>query len=121
MKSLAIIGTGIAGMACGYYLHKEYAVTVYEKNDYVGGHTHAVDVEEDARFIPIDTGFIIYNEVSYPHLTKLFEELGVATQPSDMSFEACSTNRRDSSFAAPASPGFLPRGKIFSIQNSGCC
>ena len=86
MKSLAIIGTGIAGMACGYYLHKDYAVTVYEKNDYVGGHTHAVDVEEEARFIPIDIGFIVYNEVSYPNLTALFAELGVATQPSEMSF-----------------------------------
>jgi len=86
MKSLAIIGTGIAGMACGYYLQNEYALTVYEKNDYVGGHTHAVDVEEDARFIPIDTGFIVYNEVNYPNLTTLFQELGVATQPSDMSF-----------------------------------
>ena len=86
MKSLAIIGTGIAGMACGYHLHNDYAVTVYEKNNYIGGHTNAVDVEEDARFMPIDTGFIVYNEVNYPQLTKLFNDLGVATQPSDMSF-----------------------------------
>jgi len=86
MKSLAIIGTGIAGMACGYRLHKEYHVTVYEKNRYAGGHTNAVDVEEEARLFPIDTGFIVYNEVNYPQLTQLFRELGVASKPAPMSF-----------------------------------
>src|SRR5262249_43466760 len=51
-----------------------------------GGHTNAVDVHEDGRMFPVDTGFIVYNEVTYPHLTRLFRELGVVTEPSQMSF-----------------------------------
>src|SRR5471030_2266246 len=86
MKSLAVIGTGIAGMACAYRLRKDFALTVYEKNDYVGGHTNTVYALEDERAIPIDTGFMVYNEVTYPHLTRLFAELGVQTKPAPMSF-----------------------------------
>jgi len=86
MKTLAIIGTGIAGMACGYHLQKRFDLTVYEKNDYVGGHTNTVEVEEAGKRLPIDTGFMVYNEVTYPHLVQLFKELGVRTKPTSMSF-----------------------------------
>lgn len=86
MKRLAIIGTGIAGMVCGYRLHKKYDLTVYEKNDYIGGHTNTVFALEDGRVIPIDTGFMVYNEVTYPALTQLFAELDVKTQPAPMTF-----------------------------------
>jgi predicted NAD/FAD-binding protein len=86
MQSMALIGTGIAGMACGHFLHPHFDLTIYEKNDYIGGHTHTVFAEEDRRSVPIDTGFMVYNEVTYPHLTKLFETLGVATQSTTMSF-----------------------------------
>ena len=59
---------------------------VYEKNSYIGGHTNTVDVEEDGNKIPIDTGFIVYNEVNYPNLVKLFKKLNVPVKNSDMSF-----------------------------------
>ncbi len=86
MASIAIIGTGIAGMACGYFLHDRHDLTFYEKNDYIGGHTNTVLVEEDGEQIPIDTGFIVYNEVTYPNLTKLLAKLGVETSRSSMTF-----------------------------------
>ncbi|HSP06856.1 MAG TPA: FAD-dependent oxidoreductase [Acidobacteriota bacterium] len=86
MESIAIIGTGIAGMACGHFLHRRCAVTFYERNDYIGGHTNTVTVTENGREIPIDTGFMVYNEVTYRHLTALFRELDVPTKNTSMSF-----------------------------------
>src|SRR5438309_10220791 len=86
MKTLAIIGTGIAGMACGHFLHPRYELTLYERNPYAGGHTNTVEVDEDGTSVPIDTGFMVYNEVTYPELTKLFRDLNVATKPTSMSF-----------------------------------
>jgi predicted NAD/FAD-binding protein len=86
MQSLAIIGTGIAGLGCAHFLQHRYQLTLYEKNDYPGGHTNTVQVDDHGRKVSIDTGFITYNEVTYPNLTRLFRELGVATRASSMSF-----------------------------------
>nr|WP_051061405.1 FAD-dependent oxidoreductase [Leptospira weilii] len=85
-ESLAIIGTGIAGMGCAHFLQKEYDLTIFEKGSYIGGHTNTVDVDEDGTKIPIDTGFIVFNHVTYPNLKRLFEELNVPTEKSSMSF-----------------------------------
>ena len=86
MKRVAIIGTGIAGLGCAHFLHHRCDLTLYEKNDYAGGHTNTVSVAEANRSVPIDTGFMVFNEVTYPNLTRLFRELGVATKPTKMSF-----------------------------------
>ena len=86
MKRVAIIGTGIAGLGCAQDLHDQVELTLYEKNDYVGGHTHTVVVNEGASQIPIDTGFMVYNETTYPQLTQLFSKLSVPTQATSMSF-----------------------------------
>ncbi|MBI2270024.1 MAG: FAD-dependent oxidoreductase [Bacteroidetes bacterium] len=86
MESLAIIGTGIAGMTCAHYLHKKYNITIYEKNNYVGGHTNTITVDEDGTQIYIDTGFMVFNHATYPLLTKLFKDLNVPTKPTSMSF-----------------------------------
>ena len=86
MKRAAIIGTGIAGLGCAHFLHRRYDLVVYEKHDYPGGHTNTVSVAEGSRSVPIDTGFMVFNRVTYPNLTRLFEELGVAIKPTDMSF-----------------------------------
>ncbi len=86
MKRTAIIGTGIAGLGCAHFLYRRTDLTLYEKNDYAGGHTNTVTVAEADRSLPIDTGFMVFNEVTYPHLTRLFRELAVAVKPTQMSF-----------------------------------
>ena len=86
MESIAIIGTGIAGMGCGHFLHNRYDIEFYEQNSYIGGHTNTVFVEEEGRKIPIDTGFIVFNNVTYPNLVRLFKQLNVEVKPTKMSF-----------------------------------
>jgi len=88
---VAIIGSGIAGLTVAHHLQGRAHVTLFEANDYFGGHTHTVDVTlPDAQGQPVthgvDTGFLVFNERTYPHLIALFLELGVPTAPSDMSF-----------------------------------
>jgi uncharacterized protein len=85
-QTVAIVGTGIAGMACARSLSDQFDLTLFEKNDYFGGHTNTVIVTEGRNRIPIDTGFMVYNEATYPNLVKLFDELGVQTMETDMSF-----------------------------------
>jgi len=86
MQSLAIIGTGIAGLGSAYFLHHRFDLTVFEQSDYAGGHTNTITVDEQGRSVPIDTGFMVFNHVTYPNLTRVFRELGVATKPTEMSF-----------------------------------
>jgi len=86
MESIAIIGTGIAGMGCAHYLHQHYNISLFEQNSYTGGHTNTVYVTEGEKKIPVDTGFIVFNHQTYPNLVKLFHELKVDTVPTDMSF-----------------------------------
>ncbi len=83
---IAIVGTGISGMACAHFLSREHDVTLFEKDDRVGGHSHTVMVDEGTGQIPVDTGFMVYNEVTYPLLTRIFRELEVETKPTAMSF-----------------------------------
>ncbi|MEO6882978.1 MAG: FAD-dependent oxidoreductase [Bacteroidia bacterium] len=86
MKKIAIIGTGIAGMGCGHLLKGIFDITFFEQNDYVGGHTNTITITEDGKDIFIDTGFMVFNHVTYPNLTALFAELNVPTKKTTMSF-----------------------------------
>ncbi len=84
---IAIVGAGISGLGSAYYLEKSgHAVTLFEAADYFGGHTHTVDVTLDGITAPVDTGFLVCNDHTYPNLLKLFAELAVDLAPSDMSF-----------------------------------
>lgn len=83
---IAIVGTGIAGMACGHYLQKKADIFFYEKNDYAGGHTNTISLDVDGKEINIDTGFMVFNHVTYPLLIKLFTELNIPSYKTDMSF-----------------------------------
>jgi len=86
MSTIAIIGTGIAGLGAAHFLHPHHRISLFEQNDYTGGHTNTITVDEAGRPVPIDTGFMVFNHATYPNLVRLFEELGVATQKTDMSF-----------------------------------
>jgi predicted NAD/FAD-binding protein len=83
---IAIIGGGISGLVAAYLLQGEHEVTLFEANDYVGGHTHTIDVERWGQHYAVDTGFIVFNEKTYPNFVKLLKRLGVASQPSHMTF-----------------------------------
>lgn len=83
---IAVIGSGISGMAAAYRLSRTHDVTVYEAGSHIGGHTHTVDVEHHGRNYAVDTGFIVYNDWTYPNFIRLLDEIHVPWQPSQMSF-----------------------------------
>jgi uncharacterized protein len=83
---IAIIGSGIAGLGCAWFLHRRHGITVYEADEHIGGHSNTIAVQEEEREVAIDTGFMVYNEVTYPNLTRLFSELAVPTKATSMSF-----------------------------------
>lgn len=83
---IAIVGSGISGLVAAYLLSRHHDITVFERNDYIGGHTHTVPVDHDGVRYPVDTGFIVFNRQYYPNFTTLLDRLGVASQPTSMSF-----------------------------------
>lgn len=83
---IAVVGSGIAGLASAWLLSRRHEVTLFEAGDHFGGHTHTHEIEIFERRHAIDTGFIVHNPLHYPLLTRMFEELGVASQPTTMSF-----------------------------------
>jgi len=83
---IAVVGTGIAGMVAAYKLHREHDITVFEADERIGGHTNTVDVDIDGVKTPIDTGFIVFNDRTYPLFRQLLSELRVPSQPTTMSF-----------------------------------
>jgi uncharacterized protein len=83
---IAIIGAGIAGLTCAHLLHPRHEITVFEAAERPGGHTRTVEVETERELHRVDTGFIVFNDRNYPGFQRLLERLGVATQPSTMSF-----------------------------------
>ena len=83
---IAIIGSGIAGNVVARHLHQAHEITVFEAADHIGGHTHTHDIALDGEHHQIDTGFIVFNDWTYPNFIELLDELGVASQPSPMSF-----------------------------------
>lgn len=86
-SSIAVVGAGVAGLTASHILQRRYRITLFERNDYAGGHTHTVVVPDGPdRGTPVDTGFIVMNHRNYPLLTRLLDQLGVALRDSEMSF-----------------------------------
>jgi predicted NAD/FAD-binding protein len=83
---IAIVGSGVSGLVAARLLHTHHEITVFEADDRIGGHVHTWDVESGGRPYAVDSGFIVYNERNYPNFTRLLAQMGVATQPSTMSF-----------------------------------
>ncbi|MFC6669170.1 FAD-dependent oxidoreductase [Marinobacterium aestuariivivens] len=78
---IAVVGSGISGLSCAWLLSRQHQVTLFEKDDRLGGHSNTVELDLDGRQTPVDTGFIVYNPVNYPNLVRLFETLGSKAAP----------------------------------------
>lgn len=110
--NIAVIGSGAAGLTAAHLLAQKHRVTLYEKNDYLGGHTNTITLSRgpDAG-TPVDTGFIVYNDQNYPTLIRLLQQLGISGQPSDMSF---SFSSRSHHFEYSS---YVPRGLLAQTKN----
>lgn len=116
MKKLAIIGSGIAGLGCAYFLHKHFHITIFERNSYVGGHTNTIDVPEGNTSVSLDTGFMVFNHVTYPNLTRLFRELNISTRPTDMSISVQNADDKLEWCGSSLNQVFGQRKNIFSFK-----
>ena len=85
-RRIAVVGSGVSGLVASYLLHPEHDVTLFEADDYIGGHVHTLEVEQEGRPFSVDTGFIVFNEPNYPWFCRLLRRLGVASRPTEMSF-----------------------------------
>ncbi|QOR40201.1 FAD-dependent oxidoreductase [Billgrantia diversa] len=92
-QRIAVVGSGISGMAAAWYLSARHQVTLFEAESRLGGHTATVDIELEGHRYAIDTGFIVFNDWTYPHFQRLLTRLGVASQPTEMSFSLHETAR----------------------------
>ena len=106
MKTVAVIGAGISGLAAAHFLSRRYRVDLFEKESRLGGHTNTVVVDEPNGAVALDTGFLVHNDRTYPNLVRLFGELGVATRNSDMSF-AVSCRRTGLEYSSRGANGFF--------------
>ena len=113
---IAIIGTGISGLTTAYLLNKKHAVTVFEKNDYVGGHTHTHNINLNNKNYAVDSGFICYNENTYPNFIKLLKILGVESQKTTMGFSVKSKKKKLEYAGNSLNSLFSQRKNIFSIS-----
>jgi len=106
MKTVAVIGGGISGLAAAYFLSRRHRVHLFEKEPRLGGHTNTVVVDGADGAVALDTGFLVHNDRTYPNLVRLFGELGVATRDSDMSF-AVSCRRTGLEYSSRGANGFF--------------
>jgi predicted NAD/FAD-binding protein len=109
-KTIAVIGSGIAGMSAAWLLSQRHDITIYEKNERLGGHSNTVTVTTSSGSTPVDTGFIVFNDLTYPNLVALFAHLGVATKLSDMSF-GVSLNGGRTEYSSVGASAFLAGGR----------
>ena len=89
---VAVIGSGISGLSSAYYLSKKYKVDLFEKDDHFGGHSYTYEIKERDKIVPVDLGFIVFNEVTYPNLIKFFKHLNIPYEKSNMSFSVSIKN-----------------------------
>jgi predicted NAD/FAD-binding protein len=104
--TVAVVGSGISGLAAAYFLSRRHTVSLYEKNQRLGGHTNTVVVDDPAGRLPLDTGFLVHNDRTYPNLVRLFREIGVRTRDSDMSFSV-SCRRTGLEYSSRGASGFF--------------
>ncbi|PAC32863.1 NAD(P)/FAD-dependent oxidoreductase [Flectobacillus sp. BAB-3569] len=117
MEKIAIIGTGIAGMGCGHFLHQDYDISLFEQNNYIGGHTNTVTVDEAGTHVHIDTGFMVFNFQTYPNLCKLFDEINAPIKKTDMSFSVQHVPSKLEYCGSGFNGLFAQRKQLFSLKH----
>lgn len=113
---IAIIGGGISGLTSAFYLSKQHEVTLFEANNYIGGHTDTHEIRVEGVDYTIDTGFIVFNQQNYPHFTELLNTLEVSSQATQMSFSVSNTQTRLEYNATDLNRLFCQRRNIFSLR-----
>ena len=113
---IAIIGSGISGLTSAYLLNRKHDVTIFEANDYIGGHTHTHNIDIDGSSYSVDTGFIVYNEKTYPNFIKLLDELNIQRQLSTMGFSVKSATQDYEYAGESLNTLFAKRTNIFRIS-----
>ena len=115
-RKIAVVGSGITGLSCAWLLNKAHDVTLYEKDDRLGGHANTVTVDVGGDSVDVDTGFIVFNPVNYPNLVQLFNTLGVATCETDMSF-AISVNQGELEYSGTGLGGvFAQKSNLLKLS-----
>ena len=115
-KRIAIVGSGISGLTAAHLLHPHYDITVFEANDYVGGHSHTVDVSVAKQTFAVDTGFIVYNKKTYPNFCALLNKLNIVGEKSSMSF-SFSSAQFDLEYAATSFTALFAQKKNLCRTN----
>lgn len=113
---IAIIGAGISGLTAAYYLNKEHDICVYESAPIIGGHTATIDVESQGQHYAVDTGFIVYNDWTYPNFIRLLDELNVETQATSMSFSVSCEDSGLEYAGSNLNTLFAQRKNLFSLS-----
>ena len=113
---IAIVGSGISGLSAAWLLHSKHPVTLYEAADYLGGHTNTVDVTLDGMTAPVDTGFLVHNDTTYPNLVQLFDRLGVETYATEMTFSVSQPERDIEWAGSSLSTVFAQRRNLLRLQ-----
>jgi predicted NAD/FAD-binding protein len=114
-QRVAVIGGGIAGLASAWLLAGKHEVTLFEAADYAGGHTNTVDLQLEGQSFAVDTGFLVFNERTYPKLIALFRQLGVPSCSTDMSFSVSLDRGRDEWAGSSLGTVFAQRSKLLSL------
>ena len=113
---VAVIGSGIAGLATARGIAQNHEVTLFEADDRLGGHTNTVTVTIDGKTVNVDTGFIVHNRRNYPLFCRFIDDLNVASQDADMSFSV-SKSQPDFAFSGSSLNGlFAQRQNLFSLS-----
>ena len=113
---IAVIGSGISGLSSAYYLSKKYKVDLFEKDDHFGGHSYTYEIKERDKIVPVDLGFIVFNEVTYPNLIRFFKHLNVPYEKSDMSFSVSIKNSNIEYSGSGLGGLFANKSNIFNLK-----
>jgi len=113
---IAVIGSGISGLSSAYYLSKKYKVDLFEKDDHFGGHSYTYEIKERDKIVPVDLGFIVFNEITYPNLMRFFKHLNVPYEKSDMSFSVSIKNSNIEYSGSGLGGLFANKSNIFNLK-----